>query len=120
MNKLGLYLRLLRLAKGVTLETISDAIGVSDRGIRSWEKDGHIPGVLKLQKLVEYLGGSWNSVETILRSDIPDSTIEEMVQRDLRKTTHHHELHCLVDTLEEDQAIALATMIRAMRQNVRV
>ena len=51
-------LKNLRLAKGMTLQQVADAFGISAASVASWEKGKNQPDSRKLSKIAEFLGSS--------------------------------------------------------------
>ena len=51
-------LKHLRLAKGMTLQQVGDAFGISAASVASWEKGKNQPDSRKLSKIAEVLGSS--------------------------------------------------------------
>ena len=70
-------LKNLRLAKGMTLQQVGDAFGISAASIASWEKGKNQPDSRKLSKIAQVFG---TSVEFLLNgsADTQNSSIESV------------------------------------------
>lgn len=83
MQAFGAYLQELRQAQGITLKTISEALGVSDRIVSAWEKAEHEPRVGVVPALLELLHGTWDDAVQLLRADMTEDEARQLARRRL-------------------------------------
>ena len=53
---IGHTVKAARLARGLTLQAVGDALGINDRHVQAWEAGRRNPGPKHLAKLAEVLG----------------------------------------------------------------
>ncbi len=67
MAAFGVYIYELRRLRGYTQQQVGDAASVTDTTVRTWEQGKHEPGASALVALLDFLGGSYEDAELLLR-----------------------------------------------------
>ncbi|MBN1579590.1 MAG: helix-turn-helix transcriptional regulator [Anaerolineae bacterium] len=57
---LGQYIRRLRIARGLTGQTVVDATGIGNSTLTYYEKDLSLPKLLLLEKVIDFLQGDFD------------------------------------------------------------
>ena len=71
-------LKNLRLAKGLTLQQVGDAFGISAASVASWEKGKNQPDSRKINKIAQVLG---TSVEFLLNGSVETQFANKKAER---------------------------------------
>lgn len=96
MNQLGKRIATLRKQRGITQETLAEALGVSPQAVSKWETDNSCPDISLLPKLASELGVT---VDALLSDDMP----VQLVPKEQRKSIDDMMLHVTVDSPKGDK-----------------
>lgn len=80
MLAVGAYIAALREGRGFTQPAFAEAIGISERGLRDWEKGRSGPDVDELQKILALLQGSWLHIIQLAKADATVSRAKRLAK----------------------------------------
>jgi len=115
-DSLRLYLRELRIKRGVSQEKVADAIGWSSRSFSDWEtgKSGDIKARYFI-RLVSLLQASWDDVAFLELKDATTESVTPLVEKRVNAATqpssYDNELHGLAEQLWSDEKLRKAFLI---------
>ena len=115
-DSLRIYLRELRIKRGISQEKVADAIGWSSRSFSDWEtgKSGDIKARY-LIRLVSLLQASWDDVAFLELKDATTESAMSLVEKRINAATqppsYTNELHSLAEQLWSDESLRKVFLI---------
>lgn len=115
-DSIRIYLRDLRMKRGISQEKVADAIGWSSRSFSDWEtgKTGDIKARY-LIRLVFLLKASWDEIESLELKDATTEHSANLAEKRANTTVqisvHDEELHDLTEQLWSDEKLRKAFLI---------
>lgn len=116
MIALGAYIYELRKLRGLTQQQVADAAKVSDTSVRTWEQGKHEPSASDIDALITLLGGAWDDVTELLRSDDGEAVGKHLAAWRFNHPTPSEEERRLMSQLASLTGERRQTAILVLRQ----
>jgi transcriptional regulator with XRE-family HTH domain len=116
MDAVGTYIATLREKRGYTQPAFAKMLGISERGLRDWEKGRSAPGVDDLQALLDKLKGSWMHIALLTRTNATIQEAEMYAERQLQGIGLTDEQRAFIENLDPAQLAALVAVAEQMKR----
>lgn len=115
MEAVGAYIATLRERRGYTQLALAEALGISERGLRDWEKGRTAPDVGDLRELLGRLKGSWMHIAMLARDGATIADARQYAERQAQGLGLTDEQRAFIESLDPDQLAALVAVAEQMR-----
>lgn len=116
MDAVGAYIATLREGRGFTQQAFAELLGISERGLRDWEKGRTAPDVDDLSTMLKRLTGSWMHIATLAREGATAAEGQALAHRQIKGAGLTDEQRAFIESLDPDQLAALVAVAEQMRR----
>ncbi len=116
MDAVGAYIATLRDGRGFTQQAFAELMGISERGLRDWEKGRTAPDVDALSSLLARLKGSWMHVALLAREEATAEQGRNLARRRLKDVGLTDDQRAFIESLDDDQLKALIAVAEQMKR----
>ncbi len=111
----GAYIAALRESRGFTQQGFAEVLGISERGLRDWEKGRTAPDVDALERLLAALRGAWAHVAILAREEATTDQGKALARQQIQSGGLTDEQRLYIESLNPDQLAALVAVAKQMR-----
>jgi len=115
MNAVGAYIATLREGRGFTQQVFAEMLGISERGLRDWEKGRTAPDVDALSELLKRLKGSWMHIAILAGADATIEQGQALAHRQVQGIGLTDEQRAFIESLDPAQLAALVAVAEQMK-----
>jgi transcriptional regulator with XRE-family HTH domain len=116
MDAVGAYIATLRERRGFTQQVFAEMLGISERGLRDWEKGRGAPDVDALSALLTHLKGSWVHIAQLAKPGTTVSQGRDLALRAAEGMGLTEEQRAFIEGLNPAQLKLLLALAEQMKQ----